>query len=109
MTLHAMATGEKASTCPTVKELKQYVKCFIGDKWEELAIELGLDEDEESAKKLDEIRMKRKDNASMASYNVLMLWYRNQNANRTWEELKRALAAVGLIDAVKSIDEYQGK
>ena len=82
---------------------------FIGDKWEELALELGLDEDEESAEKLDDIRKNRKDNASMASYDVLRLRHDNQTANRTWEELKKALTAVGLTDAVKSIDEYLGK
>ena len=109
MTVHVSTDTRTSHACPTIGELKKYVRTFVGDKWEELAVELGLDEDEESEKKLKEIKKERKDNHSMASYDVLKLWLSSQNANRTWEGLKRALMAVGLVDAVKSITEYLGK
>ena len=109
MRMHTSTDTRTSHACPTIGELKKYVRTFVGDKWEDLAVELGLDEDEECAKKLEEIKTKREDNSSMASYDVLKLWQGNQNANPSWEGLKRALKAVGLVDAVKSINEYLGK
>ena len=109
MMMHISTDTRTSHACPTIGELKKYVRKFVGDKWEELAIELGLDEDEESAKKFEEIKKERKDNHLMASYDVLMLWQASQNANPTWEGLKRALIEVDLVDAVKSINEYLGK
>lgn len=82
----------------------------IGEKWEELAIYLGLDEDEESAKKLEDIREKRKDKASLAVNDVLQLWQSCDQASKpTWERLLDALEAADLNDAVKSIKDYLGK
>ena len=94
--------------CPNLKELKEYVWKSIGVKWEELAITLGLDEDDESKKKLDGIREKRKEDASMASYEVLLLWQSNERANPSWEKLIKALNTAGLLDAVRSISDYLG-
>lgn len=104
---HSVCTVEK-SDCPTLKELKEYVWKCVGEKWEELAIALGLDEDEDSKKMLDNIREKRKDNPSMASYDVLKLWQSNKTANPTWDTLTKALSTAGLVDAVRSINNHLG-
>ena len=102
-------TVGRMSECPTLKELKQHVRKFVGDKWEELALALGLDEDQESMKKLDGIREKRKGNDSMASYDVLVLWQNNEKDNPTWEKLVSALDEAGLQDAVSFINGYLSK
>ena len=80
----------------------------VGEKWEELALALGLDEEEESSKKLDEIREKRKGNPSLAAYDVLMLWHKNKQ-DVTWEQLIDSLDTVGLTDAVRSVNSFLGK
>ena len=100
--------ADSASDRPTLKELKEYVWKFVGEKWEELAIALELDEDEDSKRKLDEIRERRRWDSSMASYDVLNLWQSNTRANPTWEKLIKALDTAGLLDAVRSINGYLG-
>ena len=80
----------------------------VGEKWEELALALGLDEEEELSKKLDEIREKRKGNSTLAAYDVLMLWHKNKK-DVTWERLIEALDTVGLTDAVSSIKDFLGE
>ena len=81
----------------------------VGEKWEELAIHLGLDEDEESAKKLEDIREKRQDKALLAANDVLMLWQGCDQAKPTWERLIDALETADLNDAVKLIKDYLGE
>ena len=80
----------------------------VGEKWEELAILLGLDEDKESAKKLEDIKKNRKDKASLAAIDMLMLWQGCDQAEPSWERLIDALEIADLIDAVKSIKSYLG-
>ena len=98
----------KLSDRPEPRELKKYVWKHIGEKWEELALLLGLDEDEESAKKLEDIKENRKDKALMAAIDVLMLWQGCDQAEPSWERLIDALEAADLTDAVKSIKGYLG-
>jgi hypothetical protein len=80
----------------------------VGEKWEELAILLGLDENEGSVKKLEKIKEERKDKASMAANDVLMLWQGCDQAEPTWGRLIDALEIADLSDAVKSIKDYLG-
>ena len=101
-------TATKLSDRPKPQELKKYVWKHVGEKWEELAILLGLDEDEESAKKLEDIKEKRQNKASMAANDVLMLWQSCDRAEPTWERLIDALETADLNDAVKSIKDYLG-
>ena len=69
---------------------------------------LGLDEDKESAKKLEDIKEKRQDKASLAANDVLMLWQSCDQAEPTWERLIDALETADLNDAVKSVKGYLG-
>ena len=101
-------TSAKLSDRPEPQKLKKYVWKHIGEKWEELAILLGLDEDKESAKKLEDIKEKRKDKASLAAIDMLMLWQGCDRAEPSWERLIDALETVDLFDAVKSIKTYLG-
>ena len=98
---------DQNNKCPTPTDLKKYVWKHVGEKWEELALALGLDE-EELSKKLDEIREKRKGNSLLAAYDVLMLWHKNKK-DVTWERLIEALDTVGLTDAVSSINDFLGE
>ena len=102
------ACADREGDCPTLKELKEYVWKSVGEKWEGLAIALGLDEDEESKKKLDGIKERRKGDASMASYEVLHLWQSNERENPSWKKLIKALNTAGLLDTVRSIRDYLG-
>ena len=99
----------RLNECPTLRELKKYAWKHVGEKWEELAVLLGLDEDDESKKKLQDIRKERNGNTSMASYDVLVFWQSCELVNPTWEKLIDALDSAGLSDAVKSIKDYLGK
>lgn len=96
---------------PTNKELREHVQKKIIDKWEEMAIELGLDDDgsdDEGDKKttLDGIREKRKDNPNMAAYNVLNSWLRSTRIKPTWSRLIEALHGAGLQKVVESVTTY---
>ena len=95
---------------PTNKELREHVQKKIGDKWEEVAIELGLDDDgdDNGDKKttLDDIREKRKDNPNMAAYNVLNSWLKSMRIKPTWGGLIEALHGAGLQEVVKSVTAY---
>ena len=93
---------------PEPRELKEYVWKHVREKWEELAIWLGLDEYEESAKKFEEIKENRKDKESLAANDVLLLWQGCDQAKPSWERLIDALKKADLIDAVKSIKGYLG-
>lgn len=88
--------------------MKKYVLKHVGEKWEELAVHLGLDEDEENAKKLEDIRKKRQDKASLAANDVLMMWQRCDQAEPSWEKLIEALEMAELNDAAKSVKDYLG-
>lgn len=101
-------TTPKLSDRPKLQELKKYAWKHVGEKWEELAVLLGLDENEESAKKLEDIKEKRKDKAIMAANDVLTLWQSYDQAEPTWERLIDALETADLNDAVKSIKDYLG-
>ena len=96
---------------PTNKELREHVQKKIVDKWEEVAVELGLDDDgsdDEGDKKtmLDDIREKRKDNPNMAAYSVLNSWLKSMRIKLTWGGLIEALHGAGLQEVVKSVTTY---
>ena len=95
---------------PTNKELREHVQKKIRDKWEEVAIELGLDDDgdDNGDKKttLDDIREKRKDNPTMAAYGVLNSWLRSTRIKPTWGGLIEALRGAGLQGVVESVTTY---
>lgn len=93
---------------PKIRELKDHVQKKIGDKWEEVAIELDLDdsEDDGSRSKLDDIREKRGDNPKMAAYDVLTSWLNNKRSKPTWGKLIKALSDAGLQEVEKSVTSY---
>ena len=101
---------DRLSDRPTNKELREHVQKKIGDKWEEVAIELGLDDDgdDNGDKKttLDDIREKRKDNPNMAAYYVLNSWLRSMRIKPTWGGLIKALQEAGLQEAVESVTTH---
>ena len=95
---------------PTKKELRDHVQKKIGDKWEEVAIELGLDdqevEDDDARTKLDEIRDRRKDKPTLAAHDVLTSWLNDKRIRRTWGILIDALREVGLQELVESVNTF---
>ena len=93
---------------PTPKELRMYVRNHVQDKWEELADELGLDDDDKASEELEKIREKWKTDKknSKAAFNALKLWLRHYQIAATWQVLLDALRKLKLDSAVSSIQDY---
>lgn len=91
---------------PTPAELRKHVRDHVLHKWEELADELGLDDDDKASKELDEIREKWKDNKKMAAFKMLKLWLRHYQTSATWEALLSALRKLKLDSAISSIQDH---
>ncbi len=106
-----MDTG-RLNDRPRTKELRDHVQKKIGDRWEEVAVELGLDDDDDDSgtggKKttLDGIREERKDNPNMAAHSVLTSWLRSMRIKPTWGGLIDALRGAGLKEVVESVTTY---
>ena len=80
-----------------------YVHDHVQDKWEELADELGLDDDDKASEELDKIREKWKTDKKKAVFEVLKLWLRHYKTTATWQALLCALQKLKLDSAVSSI------
>ena len=97
---------------PKDKELREQVQKKIADKWEEVAIELGLDDSDDDGAmetKLDKIRNKYKDNPNMAAYNVLKFWAKEKKTKPNWSTLIEAIKVVGLQEVAGSILNFLSK
>ena len=97
---------------PKDKELREQVQKKIADKWEEVAIELGLDDSDDDGAmetKLDKIRNKYKDNPNMAAYNALKFWAKEKKTKPNWSTLIEAIKVVGLQEVAGSILNFLSK
>ena len=108
---HNMDT-DRLNDRPTNKELRDHIQKKIGDKWEELGIELGLDDDDndddngDTKTTLDGIRERWKDNINMAAYHVLNSWLKDKRTKPTWGRLIEALRGAGLNEVAESVTTY---
>ena len=83
-----------------------HVRDHVVSKWEELAEELGLDDEEDVSKELDKIKEKYKDDNKKAAFEVLKLWVNYYKTAATWQTLMDALQGTSLQEAVNSIKKY---
>lgn len=88
---------------PTRKELRRYVQDHVQNKWEELADELGLDDDEEVSKKLESLKKRWASDNRKATFEVLKLWQKHYKRTATWGTLLEAISKLQLSNAVDSI------
>ena len=90
---------------PTPKELRQFVRDHVQEKWEELADELGLEDDDEVSKKFKEKKTECATDKRKMAFEVLKLWVNHYKITATWQSLIDALVRLNLVDALKSIRE----
>ena len=85
-----------------------YVRDHVQDKWEELAEELGLDDDDKVSEELEKIRVKSKTdkNSKKAAFEMLKLWLRHYKTTATWHTLLDALQRLNLDSAVSSVQAH---
>lgn len=85
-----------------------YVRDHVLDKWEELADELGLEDDDKVSEELEKIREKWKleSNNKKAAFEVLKLWLKHYKATATWQTLLDVLLKLKLDFAVTTIQSY---
>ena len=91
---------------PTVRELRMYVREHVLDKWEELADELGLDDEDEVSEKLEELKEKWGEDSKKATFEVLKLWLNYYKTKATWNTLIEALTRLKLEKALDSVQKY---
>ena len=97
---------EKCDYRPTPKELRMYVRSHVQDKWEELADELGLDDEDSTSEELEKIKEKWKSDSQKATFEVLKLWLKHYKTTATWQTLLSALHKLKLESAISSIQDY---
>ena len=97
---------EKCDDRPTPKELRMYVRSHVQDKWEEVADELGLDDEESTSEELEKIKERWKSDSQKATFEVLKLWLKHYKTTATWQTLLSALQKLKLESAVSSIQDY---
>ena len=86
--------------------MRLYVRDHVQDKWEELADELGLDDEEKVSKELEEIKERHKTNNKKAAFEALKLWLKHNKTSVTWHKLIEALRKLELNAAVSSVRKY---
>lgn len=91
---------------PTPKELRRYVRDHVQDKWEELAEELGLDDDDDISVKFKEKRKECGTDGKKMTFEVLKLWLNHYKRAATWQALIEALERLSLDNALYSVREY---
>ena len=91
---------------PTPKELRMYVRNHVQDKWEELADELGLDDEDSTSEELEKIREKWKSDSQKATFEMLKLWLKHYTTTATWQTLLNALQKLKLESAISSIQDH---
>lgn len=83
-----------------------YVRDHVQEKWEELADELGLDDDDEVSKKFKEKKTEYVTDKRKMAFEVLKLWVNHYKTTATWQSLTDALTRLNIVDALNSIREY---
>ena len=83
-----------------------YVRDHLQDKWEELAEELGLDDDDKASEELEKIRGKWKTDKKKAAFEMFKLWLRHCKTTATWCTLLDALQRLKLDPAVSSVQDH---
>ena len=101
-----MLFTERYDSRPEPAELRKYIRDHVQDKWEELADELGLDDDEKVSEELEKIKEKWKSDNQKAAFEVLKLWLKHYKTTATWRKLNKALNDVGLQEAVRSLNNF---
>ena len=81
-----MLFTERNDSRPEPAELRMYVRNHIQDKWEALADELGLDDDEKVSEELEKIKEKWKSDNQKAAFK---LWLKHNKTTATWRKLKK--------------------
>lgn len=91
---------------PTPRELRLYVRDHVQEKWEELADELGLEDDDDVSKKFKDKKTEYATDKRKMTFEVLKLWVNHYKITATWQSLINALDRLHLVDALNSIKEY---
>lgn len=91
---------------PIPKELRLYVRDHVQERWEELADELGLDDDDQVSKKFKEKKTECASDKRKMTFQVLKLWVDHYKTTATWQSLIEALDRLNLVDALNSVREY---
>ena len=88
---------------PRLKELQKYVIPHVGPKWEDLGIELELDDDDQL---LDEIKRDRRGDEEKCCLDVVRKWLQGAGPvePRTWRKLLECLREIDATDAINSIE-----
>lgn len=100
----AKATYLPTDREPTLKEIQRYVVPGASEVWEELGIELELDDD---GTIVDQIRQERGGNKAKCCLDVVKTWRKGTGMEpKTWGTLLKCLRAVsGAEAAITSIQE----
>jgi hypothetical protein len=83
-----------------------YVRSHVQDKWEELADELGLYDEDSTSEELEKIRERWKSDSRRAAFEMLKLWLKHYKTTATWQTLLNALQKLKLESAFTSIQDY---
>ena len=95
----SFSSGQK----PTLKALQKYVVPHATPKWEDLGIELELDED---GQLLDDIKKERGKDEAKCCLDVLKKWLQGAGVEpKTWGTLIHCLREIEAQEAVESIEE----
>lgn len=82
--------------------MKKHVIGFAAHQWEDLGIELNIDD---NGSKLDEIKKERRGDEAKCCLDVLKAWLQGAGEEpKTWEVLLNCLREIGANEAVQSIE-----
>ena len=88
---------------PTLKEVQKYVVHHVAPKWEDLGIELNLDDD---GTLMDSIRKERGKDEAKCCLDVLKAWLQGKGEEpKTWRTLVGCLREIKAEEAIRSIEE----
>ena len=88
---------------PTLKEVQKYVIRHVAPKWEDLGIELNLDDD---GTLIDSIRKERGGDEAKCCLDVLKAWLQGKGEEpKTWRTLINCLREIEAEEAIRSIEE----
>lgn len=102
---YLLLTGLEAK--PKLSELQKYVRPIAAERWEEVAIALGLADDDDG-KQLDIIKEEKKGDSNQCFNELMKLWLRSgaDVSPCTWATLIAAMRSVaGLESTGKQIED----
>ena len=89
---------------PTLKELQKCVVHQIALKWEDLGIQLNLDDD---GTLINSISKNRGGDAAKCCLDVLKVWLQGRGEEpKTWRTLVDCLREIKAEEAIRSIEKY---